>query len=160
MYCHTAGYTDASMGFSDRIFLLDVDDTLYRVPAARFDRMLRAPADHRVHQFAGMRVRMAACTVELVDGEPAAVVQAAYSMLSFDADGRLDVAALKQHQAARVDLLLGSVIGRPERKGKTVEAASRFLAQGAAWKPSPSLARRIAAAALGELNCSRLPPGG
>jgi hypothetical protein len=45
------------MNVSIRKFLLDRDDTLYRLPTATFDRMLRFPKTRRLPRFARQRVR-------------------------------------------------------------------------------------------------------
>ena len=55
------------MGISCRMYLLDQDDTLYRLPSAKFNRMLRDPTTYRLPRFAGRRVRMTDVAVELID---------------------------------------------------------------------------------------------
>jgi len=55
------------MGLSSRVFLLDQDDGLYRMPNATFEQMLRDPTSHRIPRFAGARVRMTDVVVELLD---------------------------------------------------------------------------------------------
>jgi hypothetical protein len=54
-----------------------------------------------------------------------------------------------------VDLVVGE---RTSNDAAVVDASSRFIAQGGRWQPSPSpsLARHIRRAALGELKCVRL----
>lgn len=63
------------MSLRCRRFLIADDGTLCRMANARFDRMLRDPASHRLHIFAGQRVRMADVVVEVVDRVPARVVR-------------------------------------------------------------------------------------
>jgi len=53
-----------------RHFLLDSEGTLYRLPSATLDRMLRDPVRHRLPRFAGQRVRSAEIAVELMNGQP------------------------------------------------------------------------------------------
>jgi hypothetical protein len=49
------------------------------------------------------------------------------------------------------------VLGGPTTDDATiVEASTRFVARGGQWQPTPSLARLILRAALGELTCERL----
>jgi hypothetical protein len=52
------------------MFLLDQDDTLYRLPSAKFDQMLGDPTRCRLPRFAGNRVRMTDVAVELIDRQP------------------------------------------------------------------------------------------
>jgi hypothetical protein len=72
------------MGLSCRLFLVDENDVLYRLSNAKFDQMLRRPAEHRFPRFAGARVRMASVIVGLEDRKPIRVVRTNFSILSFD----------------------------------------------------------------------------
>lgn len=58
------------MGLSCRLFLLDPDDGLYRLPNTRFDPLLRDPACPGLPRFAGFRVRTANVVVECLDRQP------------------------------------------------------------------------------------------
>ena len=145
------------MSYSTRTFILGPDDTLYRLANAKFFRMVDDPESHRLERFAGQRVRMAEAIVGVRDRAPCAVVRLIYEMLGFDAEGRLDRAALIRQNAALAELAMSPVILRLEA-GETavVDAGSRFVAQGGRWQPSPSLEQKILRAALGELKCERL----
>ena len=145
------------MTYSTRIFVVGQDDTLYRLGRAKFSGMLDDPERQRVPRFAGQRVRMAEAIVELRDRMPCAVVRFVYEMLRFDAQGRLDRRALVRQNAALAELLVGRVVADPTTNDDpVVDASSRFIARGGRWQPSPSLARRIQQAVLGELSCKRL----
>ena len=145
------------MTYSPRTFILGPDDTLYRLASAKFSRMVDDPESHRLERFAGQRVRMAEAIVEVRDRAPSAVVRLIYEMLGFDAEGRLDRAALIRQNAALVELAMGGVIPRLGAKETTVvDAGSRFVARGGRWQPSPSLEQEILRAALGEVKCERL----
>jgi hypothetical protein len=97
------------MGFSCRKFLIARDDTLWQLPTTKFERMLREPANHCLSTFAGQRARMADVVVELVAREPVRVVRTTFSILTFDAEGRLDPGAFERQQFA----LAESVVGNP-----------------------------------------------
>jgi hypothetical protein len=56
------------------MFLLDQDDSLYRLSSAKFNQMLRDPTSCRLTRFAGARVRMTNVAVELLDRQPIRVV--------------------------------------------------------------------------------------
>lgn len=78
------------MGMTCRVFLLDQDDGLYRLPNTKFERMLREPTSHRLPRFAGARVRMAEVVVELVDRRAIRVIWTTFGLLTFDDEGCFD----------------------------------------------------------------------
>ena len=67
-----------------RRYLLDAEGTLYRIPNAAFDRMLRDPVRHRLLRFAGQRVRGAEIAVELMNGKPVAVERSKLEAIKID----------------------------------------------------------------------------
>ncbi len=146
------------MTYSVRRFLVGPDDTLYRLATTKFSAMLDDPERHRMAQYAGQRVRMAEAIVELRDRVPCAVVRLVYQMLRFDTEGRLDDHAFERQNLALASLVVDSVLGEiiATNDAAVVDASRRFIAQGGHWQPSPSLARQIRRAALGELKCKRL----
>ena len=144
------------MGISCRMYLLDQDDTLYHLPSAKFARMLRDPTTCRLPRFAGSRVRMTDVAVELIDRQPSRVVWITFAFLTFDDDGYFDLATFDRHQRARAELALALPSLEPTSEGVIVDAVDRFVAQGGRWTPSRVLQRRIDAAALEQVKCSRL----
>ena len=95
------------MGLASRMFLLDQNDGLYRLPNTEFEQMLRDPKSHRIPRFAGTRVRMTDVVVELLDRQPIRVVWITFSLI-FDGEGCFDPSAFDQHQRARAELVVGS----------------------------------------------------
>lgn len=145
------------MGLSCRRFFIGRDDTFWRVPAAKFDRLLRDPAGDRLPAFAGQRVRMADVIVELMGRHPVRVVRRTFAVVDFDVEGCLDAGGFERRQFARAESLLGEVLSRSTDGANTVvDAAARFVAQGGAWTPSSALARAVNDAALGRRKCLRL----
>ena len=144
------------MGLSCRMFLLDPDDRLYRLPNTKFERMLRDPTSDRLPRFAGARVRMSDVVVELLHRQPIRVVWTTFGLLTFDDEGCFDPSAFDRHQRASAELALASLITEPGSAATVVDAASRFVAQGGRWAPSRTLARVIDEAALGRVKCTRL----
>ena len=143
------------MGISCRMFLLDMDDSLYRLPNAKFNQILRDPTSCRFTRFAGTRMRMTDVAVELIDRQPIRVVWITFGFLAFDDDGCFDLSSFDRHQRARAELALALPSLEPKREG-VVDAADRFVAQGGRWTPSSALQRRIDAVALEEVKCPRL----
>jgi hypothetical protein len=144
------------MGLRCQRYLVANDHTLYRMTNAAYDRMLHGHDQHRIMLFAGQRIRTAEVFVVLLGSTPVRLVRLAYSMLVFDANGRINANALLMQQAARVELVLSPVMGNPARTDSVIDATERFVAAGGSWKPSKSLARAIEDAALGNRKCLRL----
>lgn len=151
-------HEEHAMGFSCRKFLIARDDTLWRLPTTIFQRMLREPANHCLSAFAGQRVRMADVVIELTAREPVRVVRATFSILTFDAKGRLDPWAFEKQQFALAESIVTPILAVPADVSKqpVVDASARFIAQGGQWVPSLALARAIDEAALGQRRCLRL----
>lgn len=138
------------------MFLLDRDDTLYRMPTSAFERMLHDPKNHPLANFSGARVRMSDVAVELVGGRPVRVVWSTFDILVFDGAGRFDAQSYLRHQRACAELGVAQPLAEAGRGGTVVDAATRFVVQGGCWSPSPALKRLIGAAALGHVKCRRI----
>lgn len=139
------------------MFLLDTDDSLYRLPSAKFDQMLRDPTIYRFTRFSGARVRMTNVAVELLDRQPIRVVWITFGFLTFDDEGYFDASAFDLHQRARAELAWAlPTKEEPKGVGMVVDAAIRFVAQGGRWTPSRTLQRLIDPAALEQVKCKRL----
>ena len=144
------------MGISCRMFLLDQDDGLYRLPSAKFNQMLRDPTSCRLTRFAGARVRMTDVAVELLDRQPIRVVWNTFGFLAFDDEGYFDAGTFDHHQRVRAELALAPLAAEPKGATIVVDATTRFVAQGGRWKPTRPLQRLIDEAALGRVKCPRL----
>ena len=144
------------MRLSCRMFVLDADDVLYRLPTRTFEQMLLAPPSHPLPRFAASRVRLRDAAVEMVGLRPFRVVWSTFDILVFDDHGRLDAGAYQRHQRACAELGLVPPLIETRNSGTVVDAAKRFAVQGGCWIPSPAQRRRIGAAALGRTKCRRL----
>jgi hypothetical protein len=90
------------MGISSRMFLLDQDDHLYRLPNSTFERMRQDSGSHPITRFASQRVRMADLLVELLDRQPIRIVRSTYGIFTFNVDGCFDPNTFeRQHHALR-----------------------------------------------------------
>ena len=63
------------MGLSIRIFIVEEDDTLKRLPMTRFDRLLKRDPNESLPKYAGKRVRYALIVVELINRRPIEIVK-------------------------------------------------------------------------------------
>jgi hypothetical protein len=111
-----------------RHYLLDAQDTLYHIPNAAFDRMLRDPVRHRLPRFASQRIRSAEIAVVLVNGKPIAVERSWFSVLTFKNNGALVSPLADRHVRARAELALA--LEQPIRGSAVADASTRFLARG------------------------------
>jgi hypothetical protein len=144
------------MGISSRRFLLDQDDHLYQLPNSTYERMLQDPGSNPITRFASQRVRMANLLVELVGRQPIRVVQSAYGILTFNADGCFGPNTFERQQWARSEQALAPLSSEPGGTSTVVDAKTRFVAQGGQWTPSRALACRIRDAALARGTYTRL----
>ena len=143
------------MGISCRRFLFDRENRLFRLANTAFEEMLEDPARHPLPAFAGQRVRAAEALVELQGRQPTHVLQIAFVILGFDAQGCLDAQTFFEQQRALAELAIAPVVSDPERKGKVVTAAGRFIARGSRWRPSKALEQTVIEAAMGRIGCPR-----
>lgn len=151
------------MGLSSRMFLLDQDDKLYRLPNSSYERMRQDPVSSPLTLFASQRVRMADLLVELLNRQPIRIVRSTYGIFTFNVDGCFDPNTFERQQWARAEQALAPLSIEVGGTSTIVDAKSRFVARGGNWTPSPALAYRIGDAALERgiytrLVASRLQP--
>jgi hypothetical protein len=101
---------------------------------------------------------MASVVVELVTRHPVRVVRNTFSILTFDAEGRIDPSKFKKQQLAHAESIVAPVVAvfDDDSNQTVVDATSRFIAQGGQWVPSRALARIIDQTALGQRQCRHL----
>jgi hypothetical protein len=134
------------------LFMLGDSDQLFRLPAARYARMLRQPSEYPLRYFANRRVRCAEAIVELKSRKAVRVVRMFFWNADFDDRGVLDTVALGRQSVAALDALLEAAWSR-EHPVNIVDATSRFVAKGGAWTPTADQRAELTRAALGETNC-------
>jgi hypothetical protein len=144
------------MALSNRMFLLDQADRLYRLPGTLFERMLREPGGYPIRQFSGARIRMIDMLIQLENRQPIDVAWMSFHVLTFNESGCLDPSAFERHQWARADLGLAPLTGTSDHRASVVDAATRFVARGGAWTPSPGMLQRLHDVALGKARCEQL----
>ena len=135
-----------------RLFILGERDQLFRLPAARYARMLRQPSAYPLATFANRRVRCAEAIVELQSRKAVRVVKMLFWNADFDDRGVLDTVALGRRSVASLDAALEEVWPR-EQAVNIVDATSRFLAKGGEWTPTAAQRAELSKAALGEKHC-------
>jgi hypothetical protein len=71
------------MSLSHRLFVIDRNDRFFRLPNAKFDRMLRDPASTLIPEFSGQRMRSLSAVVDCVGLKPVRVARITYDILTF-----------------------------------------------------------------------------
>jgi len=140
------------MGLAVRVFLVEDDGSLRRLPLARYERLLRGEAEGFFPQYAGKRVRYAFVVVDLVDRKPIEIRHVEYSWLSFDTEGRLDRS--EQEKEVRLAMEMLPPVAGEESLQQIIDARHRFARKSYdnqyKWKPSPEIQAAIIAATLGQ----------
>lgn len=142
------------MSYSLRIFILDRDDELHRIPVRRYmDQELDLP------RFAGTTPRMVEVLVLIENRQVKRICRISTSHLKFDARGRLDrqyMRELNLSMLSEVSCDLGKLLETEE--SNVVDAQKVFLKRRNdhiyRWKLTPELEQRVR-----DLVFGRRPPG-
>lgn len=131
------------MGISLQIFIVEEDDTLHRLPMAKYDRMFARNPKECLPQYANKRVRYALVAVDLYDRKPFEILMFQYSFLTFDAEGKLDLDESEREARLAFDLL--EPVDTPP--GNVIEASHIFAKKRFkdkyTWTPSPEIEAAI-----------------
>ncbi len=140
------------MGTGFRVFLLDDNGALCRIPMARYERLTAPDSTERLPEYAGKKLRFVYVVLDLLHRISVAIKHIDYVMLSFDATGRVD-----RNDWDRAAALVGEMIYIPilEPQHETVIDARRHFAkkryfQEFKWTPSQEVETAIMTAIFGE----------
>ena len=141
------------MGFGHRVFLVDEQDVLRRVPSAKLERMYNG--QESLPEFAGQRVRCADVMVELENRVLTGWYREWYYLLPFDSTGKVDRDESMRGAVLAMEanpLFLGPS-GDDAERSNVVSARGRFakvqLAHQFRWEPGHRLRQQILDLALG-----------
>jgi len=140
------------MGISLRIFLVDDDDSIKRLPLTRYERLLRGEPEERLLQYAGKRVRYALVVVDLVNRIPVEILRIQYSLLSFDSEGRMD--PVEREKKAKLAFELLPPMPMEQDPSQLIDAQHYFAKKRYdneyRWTPSPEIEKAIMDAIFGK----------
>jgi hypothetical protein len=74
-----------------RIFIINDDDSLRRIPNARYEQMLRGDHSEALSEYADKRIRYALAILETENRKPNKIIRIQYAYLFFDSHGFLDI---------------------------------------------------------------------
>jgi hypothetical protein len=131
------------MGISLRIFIVEDDDTIHRLPLAKYERLLKRNSKECLPQYAGKRVRYALVVVDLHNRKPMQILRFQYSFLTFDAEGRFDPADREEETRLAFDIMPPIPISFEKDPDNVIEArhlfAEKRFKHKYTWTPSPEM---------------------
>jgi len=139
------------MGTGLKVFLINDDDSLKRLPLARLERLFQGHPEECLLQYAGKRVRYALVIVDLVNRKPIEILRIQYAILTFDSEGKIDAAELEKEMRLGVDMVPFGTTAPTSRK--VVDAEYHFLQKRYEnrylWKPTPEIEETIVKVVFG-----------
>lgn len=140
------------MGVSVRIFVVDDDDSIKRLPLTRYERLVRGEPEERLLQYAGKRVRYALVVVDLINRIPVEILRIEHSFLSFDSEGQLDLSEREKGARLALDLLPPLPTGNdiPQVIDARHHFAKKRYDNEHRWTPSQEIVKAIVDAIFGK----------
>jgi hypothetical protein len=93
------------MGLSIRIFIVEDDDTIKRLPLASYERLHKRDLYEQLSKYAGKRVRYALIVLDLVNRKPIEIVRDQFGFLDFHDKERLKISEHEQKDSLAFDIL-------------------------------------------------------
>jgi hypothetical protein len=106
------------------IFIVEDDDTIKRLPLARYERLFKRDPDERLLEYAGKRVRYALIVVNLVNRRPIEIVRDEFGFLFFDDEGRLKVSEHGKEESLAFDML--APLLSDQTNSRVIDARHKF----------------------------------
>jgi len=140
------------MGLGMRIFIVNDDGSLERLPVERYNQLLKHGSNERLMQYAGQRVRCAVIVVESKDRIPVEIVKSQCSCILFDSNGRLLMEWDEKEARLAMDMLEPVIADKDKQ---VVDARHKFARKRYAreylWQPSSEIEAAIRKAIFGRL---------
>ena len=144
---------------SVRHFFVSDDSEIFRVPNAKFERLLRGSFEKKIERFAGKGVRAAEIIVKLENRKPVQVLRAIYYYLHFNEKGILDYDRFMKDGGIVANAGIPDIFGENVQSNlinAQQEFAKRQRDHAVWWKPSMQLERNILDASIDEFKCKLL----
>lgn len=140
-----------SLGF--RVFFLDQNEVLVRIPLKRFEGFyLRSDKRERFPNYAGQRIRYALVTLELKQRKPIAIKRIDCWVIKLNNKGELD--EREWLRGATLGVNMASGLQANTSTGPVIDATSRFAKKRYEhefrWIPSPEIIDSIDEAVFGK----------
>ena len=108
------------MGLSIRVFIVEDDDSIKRLPLAQYERLLKRDPNESLPKYAGRRIRYTLIVVDLVNRKPIEVLRDEYAYLDFDQKGRLKEPEFEKEDNSAFDMLDFFSIEQQDKDRKSV----------------------------------------
>jgi hypothetical protein len=136
------------MGIGCRVFFVEDNDSLQRIPMARLDRLLRFDRVESLQRYAGKRVRCAMVFLEVAGRQVLTIRNIDYFLLTFDDKGRINKKEWEKGMRLGMDLL--PPLFNEEHPKQVINVSHRFAKRRYEhefkWKPSRKVEEAIVAA--------------
>lgn len=133
------------MGFGLRIFFIDENDRITRIPMARFERIRDRDPKESLPEYKNSRIRYAEIILELQNRKPISITRIVYGYLRIDSEGHVDREFLNTEGQVAVNMLPS--ISLPGESENVVRASDRFAQKRFkdefTWTPSFELEQEI-----------------
>jgi hypothetical protein len=133
------------MGFGLRIFFIDKDDNIRKIPFARFERIYARDPKEILPEYKDSRIRYAEVVVELESRKPFSIARIVYGYLQFDSNGQVDEEFLDTEGQVAINMIPS--ISLPGESGKVINASDKFAQKRFknefTWTPSTELEESI-----------------
>ena len=140
------------MGLSIRIFIVEDDDNIKRLPLSRFERLLRRDPNERLLEYADKRVRYALIVVDLFNRRPIEILKDEFGFLFFDDEGRLKLSELETKESLAFDML--APLFPDQTNGRVIDAQHKFARKRYfdkyRWEPTDEIIAAIGEAIFGK----------
>jgi hypothetical protein len=141
------------MGLSIRVFIVEDDNTIKRLPMIRFERFLNRDSNEKLSKYAGKRIRYALIVVDLVNRRPIEIIKDEFAYLNFDDEGRLEVSEHEQAESLAFDML--DFFSLEQQDKRVIDARHKFARKRYfdknRWEPTDEIVAAIAEAIFGKL---------
>ena len=133
------------MGFGFRVFIIDEEDQLKRIPTTRFDRIRDRDPKESLSEYKNSRIRYAEVILELENRKPISIARIVHGYLQFDSEGKVDKEYLNTEGQVAISMMPSIPLpGEPEN---VINASDRFAQKRFkdefTWTPSFELEQEI-----------------
>jgi hypothetical protein len=133
------------MGFGLRIFFINEDNKILRIPATRFERIIGRDRKESLSKYKNSRIRYAEIILELENRKPVSIARIVYGYLQFDSEGKVDKDFLDTEGHVAINMM--PYIPLPDEPENVIHANHRFARKRFknefTWKPSFELEQEI-----------------
>ena len=133
------------MGVGIKIFFIDENDSITKIPISRFERMRDRDPDEALPQYKDSKIRYAEVTISMKNRKPSVIRQMTCGYLKFDDKGLVDRAFLDAEIQTAMSMI--SIPLSRDDADNVIQAKGRFakkrFQQEFRWTPSLDLEAAI-----------------